>query len=238
MPFLQRMLPLRRYRLAGVALAVLMLAGTVQAAPLADTLEQLAPGADPRALSLAAEAMSCAVQRGQPAAGRLAVIDYSLPSTKRRLWVFDLDARRLLFREWVAHGQATGGNRAEHFSNVPESHASSLGLYRTLNSYHGRNGYSLRLKGLEPGVNDHAYSRAIVVHGADYATPAFIRRVGRLGRSYGCPAVRPAVAEPLIDSIKGGQYLFAYYPQASWIQHSRYLGCGGGESPGLVADAH
>ncbi|MES1955925.1 murein L,D-transpeptidase catalytic domain family protein [Salinisphaera hydrothermalis] len=211
------------------------LAGAAHAASLSDTLERLAPSADPKVLALAASAMSCAERRGQPVADRLAVIDYSLPSTERRLWVFDLSRPRLLFKEWVAHGRASGANEAVRFSNVPDSHESSLGLFRTLNSYEGHDGYALRLKGLEPGINSNAYSRAIVIHGASYATPAFIHRVGRLGRSLGCPAVRPAIVKPLINSLKDGQYVFAYYPKSKWIKHSRYLHCGAPSSSRLIA---
>ena len=116
---------------------------------------------------------------------------------------------------------------AEVFSNVYGSHQSSLGLFRTMNSYYGRNGYSLRLEGLEEGINDLAYQRAIVIHGADYVSEAFIEKTGRLGRSQGCPAVRQEVTYPLIDSIKEDQYLFAYYPDADWLDNSAFLACQG-----------
>lgn len=185
------------------------------------TLEGLAPGADPRVLRLAAKALACATDQAR----RLAVIDYSLPSNQPRLWVFDLARGRLLFEELVSHGRGSGDVRAHAFSNVPESHQSSLGLFRTLNSYRGRNGYSLRLQGLEPGVNDRALERAIVVHGADYVSPSFIARTGRLGRSHGCPAVGRGVTRPLIDSIKDDQYLFVYYPDAHWLRTSPFLNC-------------
>lgn len=189
---------------------------------LDQTLTGLAPEADPRVLRLAARALSCA----DPDAERLAVIDFSLPSSEPRLWVFDLQHRQLLFEELVSHGQGSGNAMAETFSNVPESHQSSIGLFRTMNSYRGRNGYSLRLKGLEPGINDRAYQRAIVIHGADYVSEAFIEQTGRLGRSHGCPAVRQKVATPLIDSIKEDQYLFTYYPDAEWLASSRFFHCG------------
>jgi hypothetical protein len=184
-------------------------------------LTRLAPNADPTALRLAAEALSCAA----PDASRLAVIDYSLPSTEPRLWVFDLVRKRLLFKELVSHGRGSGDALAHAFSNEPESHQSSLGLFRTLDSYYGRNGYSLRLQGLEPGINDLAYERAIVIHGADYVSESFIERTGRLGRSLGCPAVRPEVTRRLIDVLKDDQYLFAYYPDRKWLQRSAFLGC-------------
>ncbi|WFM70436.1 murein L,D-transpeptidase catalytic domain family protein [Halomonas sp. CKK8] len=188
---------------------------------LDQTLTRLAPDADPRVLRLAARALSCA----DPDAERLAVIDFSLPSTEPRLWVFDLQRRQLLFEELVSHGQGSGNAMAETFSNVPESHQSSIGLFRTMNSYQGRNGYSLRLEGLEPGVNHLAYERAIVIHGADYVSEAFIEQTGRLGRSHGCPAVRQEVAAPLIDSIKEDQYLFTYYPDPEWLASSDFFHC-------------
>ncbi|GAA3900416.1 murein L,D-transpeptidase catalytic domain family protein [Halomonas cibimaris] len=184
-------------------------------------LGQLAPGASPQALRMAAEALACA----DPNARRLALIDFSRPSTKPRLWVFDLEHHRLLFKELVSHGQGSGDARATAFSNVPDSHQSSLGLFRTMNSYYGRNGYSLRLDGLEPDVNDHAFERAIVIHGADYVSEAFIDKTGRLGRSHGCPAVRTAVTYPLIDSIKDEQYVFAYYPDEEWLASSAERRC-------------
>ena len=189
--------------------------------PLDRTLARLAPSADPAMLRLAARALSCAA----PRAARLAVIDYSLPSSEPRLWVFDLAQQRLLFKERVAHGRGSGDLQASAFSNRAESLQSSLGLFRTLESYQGRNGYSLRLEGLEPGINDRAYQRAIVIHGADYVSDTFINRTGRLGRSHGCPAVRLEITQPLIDSIKDDQYLFAYYPDRNWLKKSALLHC-------------
>lgn len=221
-------------RLATVLYAALLLTGpalsALASAPAAGSnaghrLERLAPNANPRVLALAAQALNCATDQ----AHRLAVIDYSLPSTKPRLWVFDLHQDRLLFEELVSHGRGSGDARAHRFSNVPGSHQSSIGLFRTLNAYLGRNGYSLRLEGLEPGVNHRAFDRAIVVHGADYVSPGFIARTGRLGRSHGCPAVRPGVTRSLIDSIKEGHYLFAYYPDTNWLQTSPFLNCSGHE---------
>ncbi len=212
---------------ASLLLAVLpaqAMTGSLRGQPLDRTLTRLAPNADPAVLRLAAHALACASANAR----RLAVIDYSLPSTERRLWVFDLARPRLLFEELVSHGRGSGDARARAFSNQPESHQSSLGLFRTLDSYQGHNGYSLRLEGLEPGINDLAYQRAIVIHGADYVSESFIERTGRLGRSQGCPAVRKEVTRPLIDSIKGDQYLFAYYPDQKWLAKSALLGCQGG----------
>ncbi|WP_434984660.1 murein L,D-transpeptidase catalytic domain family protein [Vreelandella zhaodongensis] len=191
--------------------------------PLHHQLLQLAPSATPEALRLAAQSLSCA----DPSAERLAVIDYSLPSTEPRMWVFDLHQHRLLFEELVSHGQGSGDKLAEVFSNTPESYQSSIGLFRTMNSYYGRNGYSLRLEGLEPEVNDLAFERAIVIHGADYVSEEFILQTGRLGRSHGCPAVREEVTYPLIDSLKEDQYVFAYYPDEEWLATSQFLRCPG-----------
>ena len=180
----------------------------------------------PGVLELALQAVSCASRAfdaGRPTL--LTVIDYSVPSTDVRLWVVDLVTRRVLFQEAVAHGRNTGDNHARWFSNRPGSNQSSLGLFLTGDTYVGRNGYSMRLHGLEPGVNDRAVDRAIVMHGAPYADPGPARSQGRLGRSQGCPAVRPAVARPLIDTIKGGSFVFAYYPDDDWLARSRYLTC-------------
>lgn len=153
----------------------------------------------------------------------LTIIDFSLPSTEKRLWTFDLAHRRLLFHEFVAHGRNSGENRTVNFSNQEGSLMSSLGVYRTDVPYIGKNGYSLRLVGLEKGYNDNVYSRAVVLHGAWYVSEKMIQLFGRLGRSYGCPAVRSEIATPLIDAIKGGSLLFAYYPQDDWLKRSHYL---------------
>lgn len=196
---------------------------------LASRLALLAPDADPDVVRLAVEARQCAASRGDAAdVRRLAVIDYSRPSTEARLWVFDVAREALLYSEVVAHGRNTGGNLAARFSNDDGSYQSSLGLFRTAETYVGGNGYSLRMDGLEPGVNDRARDRAIVMHGAWYVDPLAAKRQGRLGRSLGCPALRPQIARGLIDSIKDGQLLFAYYPDQDWLKRSRYFGCGEG----------
>lgn len=204
------------------------LAGTVHAAEpgLAARLAKAAPTANPKVLELAARATECAYRQGLlERLEHLAVIDYSLPSTERRLWVFDLERNRLLFQELVAHGRNTGERLAERFSNVEGSRMSSIGLYRTAETYHGSNGYSLRLHGLDPGFNDNALSRAIVMHGAPYVSEAIAEQLGRLGRSWGCPAVRPEVARTVIDTLKGGALLFAYYPDRKWLAESPFFRC-------------
>jgi hypothetical protein len=193
--------------------------------PVHELLAQ-APGLDPNVLQLALQARECATARGAVRhPNRLAVIDYSRPSTERRLWVFDLAAAKLLFAEYVAHGKHSGENMTTHFSNLEGSLQSSLGLFTAGETYDGENGYSLRMDGLEPGVNDRARDRLLVMHGADYVDPVQARRQGRLGRSWGCPAVRREVAHKLIDSLKGGQMVFAYYPDLKWLGSSRFLHC-------------
>jgi hypothetical protein len=214
-----------------LALFLFGIAGAAAAAPdpggLLHTLVALAPDVSTEALEGALEARECALASGVAlAASRLAVIDYSRPSTERRMWVFELGvAPKLLFAEYVAHGRGSGENFARSFSNREGSHQTSLGLFRTAETYQGGNGYSLRLDGLEPGINDAARPRAIVMHGAPYVDPALAQRQGRLGRSYGCPAVREAVSREVIDSLRDGQLLFAYFPDAQWKANSPFLGC-------------
>jgi len=194
-------------------------------AKLLTDLHGLAPTLDRTVLQRALVAMECALDKGAGAAERLAIIDFSLPSSEQRLWIFDLEIRQLLLHELVAHGQGSGQNLASQFSNVTGSHQSSIGLFRTSESYHGRHGYSLRMDGLEAGVNDRARARAIVIHGADYVDPAWIDRQGRIGRSQGCPAVRQEVAGQVVDTLKDGQFLFSWYPDPEWLATSSYLNC-------------
>jgi hypothetical protein len=179
---------------------------------------------DPKVFRVALNAAAAAVERGDAVdPGTLTVIDFSKPSTVKRLWVFDLRSRKLLFEEVVSHGRGSGRTMATSFSNQPESFQSSLGLYRTAETYIGKHGFSLRLDGLEPGVNDRARERAIVMHGADYVDPRAAQAQGYLGRSLGCPALRPAVTRELIEAVKDGGLLFAYYPDPRWLQSSRYV---------------
>jgi L,D-transpeptidase catalytic domain len=219
-----------RRRLWPLALVLLALVGSANAADiLASELVAAAPSANPKVLTLAARAAECARKQGLLGAfHHLAVIDYSLPSTQPRLWVFDVDRGRLLFKELVAHGRNTGDKLAEHFSNVEGSKMSSLGLFLATDTYYGNNGYSLRLRGLDSGFNDNALSRAIVMHGAPYVSEAIAARLGRLGRSWGCPAVRQEVARVMIDTLKDGALLFAYYPDRKWLNESPTLQCGSG----------
>lgn len=220
----------RRNFLARLMIGMVAICGhapLLHAEGLQAVLQQAAPTLSTQALSAALDALACAQADGEfEHVSRLGVIDYSLPSTAPRLWVFDLDHHRLLYRELVAHGRRSGENQTTQFSNLLGSHQTSLGLFRTGETYVGSNGYSLRLEGLDAGFNDQAMSRAIVMHGAPYVDPALASRQGRIGRSWGCPAVAAGVARPLIDTLKGGQMLFAYYPDPQWLAASRYLNCG------------
>ena len=191
---------------------------------LVSSLAKQAAGLRPTVLKLALEAATCASDKGLvKRKDRLTVIDYSLPSTEPRLFVFDLASQKLLFRELVAHGKNSGGDRANFFSNESGSEASSLGLFVTADTYFGGNGYSLRLRGLEEGVNDMAWDRAIVMHGAYYVSREAIRALGRLGRSWGCPALRAEIAKKVIDTVRGGTPVFAYYPDQGWLSRSAFL---------------
>jgi len=199
-------------------------AADTQPESLEAALSRQATGLKPEVLRLALKARELAWKRGQgDALKRLTVIDYSLPSTRKRLWVLDLAERRVLFHELVAHGRGSGDNVATAFSNRSGSLQSSLGLFLTGETYSGKHGYTLRLQGLEPGINDRAEERAIVIHGAWYVSEEFASRHGRLGRSWGCPALDRKVSRKLIDAIKGGSLLFVYYPDRSWLKGSKYL---------------
>ena len=153
----------------------------------------------------------------------LTLIDFSRPSTEKRLFVFDMKQRRLLFSSVVSHGKNSGDKYATSFSNEYGSYKSSLGFYLTETTYQGRNGYSLILNGLEKGINDRAKERAIVIHGAAYSNPSVIASSGRLGRSFGCPALPQAVSKPIINTIKGGSLLFIYANNKNYLAYSPIL---------------
>jgi hypothetical protein len=198
---------------------------------LVSALVQQASGLRSDVLRLALDSSACAAQRGLVRRQNiLSVIDYSISSSRQRLFIFDLEARKLLFQELVAHGKNSGGDIASYFSNSSGSLATSLGLFVTSDTYFGSNGYSLRLDGLEEGVNDAARNRLIVMHGAHYVSRESIRALGRLGRSSGCPAVRPEIAKELIDTVRGGTALFAYYPDETWLASSDFLPRSGSQS--------
>jgi hypothetical protein len=141
----------------------------------------------------------------------LTVIDYTLPSTQKRLWVLDLKNNTVLTTALVAHGHNSGYIYARHFSNSFKSHETSLGVYETaLHPFYGHHGRSLKVHGLEPGINSNAYARAIEIHPAGYVTQSDITKYGRIGRTYGCFGLNPHIAERIVNETKGGSVLFAY----------------------------
>jgi hypothetical protein len=153
----------------------------------------------------------------------LSIIDFSIPSTEKRLWVIDVENRKVLFHELVAHGRNTGDNVADKFSNIPNSNMSSLGFYLTGETYTGRHGLSLYLDGMDSEFNNNARARAIVIHGADYVSEDFIRTNGRLGRSFGCPALSTESYKTIIETICNGSCLFIYFPDEEYLKKSTVL---------------
>jgi hypothetical protein len=180
----------------------------------------------PEVFELALRAYDCGRAEGAVQRPVLAVIDYTLPSTEERLWLIDPRSRRVRHRTLVAHGRESGELRATRFSNAVGSYRSSLGLFVTGELYTGQHGRSLRLHGLEPGVNDAAFDRALVVHAAWYATRAHAARFGRLGRSHGCPALAPEVAPALLRALQDGAALFAYGDDPRWLARWQGSRCG------------
>jgi len=154
--------------------------------------------------------------------GILTIIDYSKPSTEKRFYVIDIENKKLLYKCLVAHGKNTGENDAEYFSNDAESLKSSLGFFLTAETYNGNNGYSMKLDGLEKGINDNARIREIVIHGADYVSDSYAKKYGRLGRSWGCPALPPELAKEIIDKIANGSCIFIYGKDEFYETHTLF----------------
>jgi hypothetical protein len=153
----------------------------------------------------------------------LSIVDFSLPSSEKRLFVIDLKNFKVLFNTYVAHGRNSGKEFANQFSNDPESFKSSLGFYVTKDTYNGAHGFSLHLEGEEKGINDNAYSRSIVMHSAPYVDECVVKSQGFIGRSLGCPALSPKVYKSIIEKIKNGSCLFLYSPNPYYLSHSRLL---------------
>ena len=219
--------------LAGAARATEVVTADVARAPTAEEISEatllgsVAPDLDPAVLERALAALECASDPGIADAGVLAVIDYARPSTERRLWIFDRTQGSLLFHELVAHGSGSGEKRAaKRFSNTYGTLASSLGLFRAAETYEGRNGYSMRLDGLDPGVNDQARLRTIVLHGAEYVSESYVAEHGQLGVSQGCPAVEVSKAREMIDALKDGGALYASGKDAAWLEGELRRDCG------------
>ncbi|MSP53277.1 MAG: murein L,D-transpeptidase catalytic domain family protein [Gammaproteobacteria bacterium] len=177
----------------------------------------------PMVISTALRAYQRAADLGYVKQHKLTIVDYSKPSDQPRLWVFNLDNNRAIFHTWVTHGTGSGERYARRFSNNDDSHASSLGVIVTGDTYTGTYGYSLNLYGVEKGVNDNIYKRRIVVHPADYVGSSVARQYNEVGKSFGCLAVNTKIAHELIDDIKGGSIIVNYYPDRSWLAHSPFL---------------
>lgn len=182
-----------------------------------------APQLNQNVLKLALTAYETAKTHGQVKKPLLTVIDYSLPSSKQRMWIFDVKQEKLLYNTYVAHGKNSGLDVPRHFSNQNSSKETSLGTYVTKDTYMGSKGLSLNLQGLEKGFNDNAYHRRVVIHGAWYVEPDFIHKSGRAGRSWGCPSIAKTLARPVINTIKGGSVVFAYYPDRNYLSHSNFV---------------
>jgi hypothetical protein len=153
----------------------------------------------------------------------LTICDFSQSSNNKRLYLVDMASHLVELTTYVAHGRNSGGEFATQFSNKPESLQSSLGFYITNNTYYGEHGLSLRITGVEPGINDKAYLRSIVVHGADYIEEDWLKNSTYMGRSYGCPAIPKKESEKIINTIKNGTCLFIYHPSARYLNGSKIL---------------
>lgn len=186
-------------------------------------ISQEASNLNPKVLKLSLVAYLNARKKGMDDKKVLTIVDYSKPSADRRLWVIDLNSDKVLFNTWVAHGKNSGEADATSFSNKESSLKSSLGVYETVEPYTGHDGYSLRVRGLDPGFNDNAYDRAVVFHGAAYVSAEVAKDRGMLGRSWGCMAVPKDTIAPLINTIKDDTIVVAYYPDQKWLNSSSYL---------------
>lgn len=187
------------------------------------TIQAQAGNLNPEILKVGINAYLKARQLGLNQKQVLTLVDYTKISSERRLWVIDMKNLKVLFNTWVAHGSHSGRAKATSFSNDPRSLKSSIGVFLTAESYSGGNGYSLRLKGLEHDINDNAYRRNIVFHGARYVGPDIARNNGMVGRSWGCFAVEKGIAKPLINTIKEKTLVVAYYPDQNWLHHSKFV---------------
>lgn len=193
-------------------------------ATLYDSLRLGFMGLSQQAFEYAVQGLEYLVNSGKIANDKIiSIADFSLPSYKKRLFVIDLEQRKILFHTYVAHGMNSGKERASQFSNTPQSNKSSLGFYETASTYMGKHGYSLHLDGLEKGINDNAYRRDIVIHGAEYVQESYVQMQGYIGRSQGCPAIPEKLHKPIIDKIKNGTCLFIYNPSRNYLLHSRIL---------------
>lgn len=186
-------------------------------------LETKAPNLNHKVLHLALVAYDKALKQGYDKKHILSVIDFSVPTYHRTLWIFNLNNDDLLFNTYVAHGKNSGNTVATKFSNTPGSLESSLGLYLTGSTYYGNDGLSMRLHGLSGNFNDNVYERAVVMHGAWYVSRSFVKEYHRVGRSWGCTAVSKSLIKPITNDIKDGTLIFAYADNQTWLDHGPYV---------------
>lgn len=193
-------------------------------AKLYDSLQLYNVGLSENAFQYAIEGYAKLKEKGKIVNSNvLSIVDFTRPSSEKRLFVLDVKNYKILFNTYVAHGQGSGQAMATNFSNVPESLQSSLGFYKTATTYFGKNGFSLKLNGLEKGINDKAEQRSIVMHGAPYVSEDFINSQGYIGRSWGCPAVPEKLNKPIIEKIKNGSCLFIYSANRNYLNSSKIL---------------
>lgn len=190
-----------------------------------EMLRKKAPGLNTMVINKVLSTLTCAQEYKVAHNNILTIIDYSLPSSEKRFWVFDLNNKELLFHTYVSHGLKSGTLLSNFFSNKYDSKASSIGVYKTEQAYYGREGLSLRLDGLDRGFNDNASNRAIVMHGGWYMDENFIKKYGRAGRSWGCPALPLHLTTPIINTIKDNSLFVIYYPSDDWFLKSKFLNC-------------
>jgi len=189
-----------------------------------DSLKLGALGLSRQAYDYALKGFTYLLSKGKIANNNIiSIADFSEPSSKKRLFIIDLKNYKILFNTYVAHGQNSGREYADNFSNRPESLQSSPGFYVTKETYTGSHGMSLRLEGEEQGINDNALNRGIVMHAAAYVNESLAKGRGFIGRSWGCPAVAPELHQAIINKIKNGTCLFLYTPNKNYISSSRIL---------------
>lgn len=194
-------------------------------------LTHAAPYLNPLVINKALTTLKCATEYNVDHNNILTIIDYSLPSNEKRLWVFDLNAKKLLFHTYVSHGIKSGALLTNYFSNKFNSKASSIGVYQTQQAYYGRDGLSLRLDGLDRNFNDNASGRSVVMHSGWYVEERFIKKYGRPGRSWGCPALPLENSQAIINTIKDKSLLVIYYPSDAWFAKSKFLNCDKNSAP-------
>ncbi len=191
-------------------------------APMIKKIEQHYPQLNHAAFMAGVRAYDHLRVKGRDPQQLLTIVNFDKPSNVKRLWVINMRKGHVLYHTYVAHGQNSGLNVAKYFSNVPGSHESSIGVYLTGQPYYGVDGYSMRLHGLDKGFNSNVFKRHIVMHPARYVSQQFIKRYGRIGRTYGCFGLSQKIASKIIHAIKQGTVMVAYYPNKNWLAHSRY----------------